>query len=105
MQGKGAAPGTVMLAIYRAMCATVQSPLFKPIQLEVDMEAGRAKLSVPGVVETALEPIKNPVTGAVRVAVIAAFVLLAKISFPGTRGGRWISGAGLLVSAALVVSL
>jgi hypothetical protein len=68
MQGKGAAPGTVMLAIYRAM-------------------------------------FKNPVTGAVRVAVITAFVLLAKISFPGTRGGRWISGAGLLVSAALVVSL
>ena len=39
------------------------------------------------------------------VAVITAFVLLEKITLPGTRGGRWISGAGLLVSAALVVSL
>jgi predicted metal-binding membrane protein len=39
------------------------------------------------------------------VAVIAAFVLLEKTTFPGTRGGRWASGAGLLVSAALVVSL
>jgi hypothetical protein len=32
-------------------------------------------------------------------------VLLEKTAFPGTRGGRWVSGAGLLVSAALVVSL
>jgi len=64
LQGEGAAPGTVMLAIYRAMCATVQPPLFKPIRLEVDMEGRRATLSVPGVVETTLEPIKNPVTGA-----------------------------------------
>ncbi len=39
------------------------------------------------------------------VAVIAAFVLLEKITLPGTRGGRWISGAGLLVSAAFVVAL
>lgn len=39
------------------------------------------------------------------VAVIAAFVLLEKIAFPGTRPGRWISGAGLLVSAALVAVL
>lgn len=39
------------------------------------------------------------------VAVIAAFVLLEKIAFPGTRRGRWLSGAGLLVSAALVAAL
>lgn len=64
LQGEGAEPGTVMLAIYRAMCAKVQPPLFKPIHIEVDVEARRARLSVPGVVETTLEPIKNPVTGA-----------------------------------------
>lgn len=39
------------------------------------------------------------------VAVIAAFVLLEKITLPGTHGGRWISGAGLLISAAFVVAL
>jgi predicted metal-binding membrane protein len=39
------------------------------------------------------------------VAVIAAFVLLEKTAFPGTRGGRWVSGAGLLVSAAWVAAL
>ncbi|HEV8632282.1 MAG TPA: DUF1326 domain-containing protein [Thermoanaerobaculia bacterium] len=64
LQGEGAEPGTVMLAIYRAMCPTVQPPLAKPIRIEVDIEARRATLSVPGIVETTLEPIKNPVTGA-----------------------------------------
>jgi len=37
------------------------------------------------------------------VALIAAFVLLEKITFPGTRAGRWLSGAGLLTAAALAL--
>jgi hypothetical protein len=39
-------------------------PLFKPITLEVDMAARTGRVSVPGVIETHAEPIKNPVTGA-----------------------------------------
>ena len=35
------------------------------------------------------------------VALIATFVLLEKITCPGTRAGRWLSGAGLLTVAAL----
>ena len=65
MQGEGAPPGTVMLQIYRAMCATVHPPLFKPIGLEFDMEGRTATLSVAGLIKTTVEPIKNPVTGAV----------------------------------------
>jgi hypothetical protein len=63
LQGEGAEPGTVMLAIYRAMCSTSLPPIYKPISLEVDVEARRAKVSVPGIVETTVEPIKNPVSG------------------------------------------
>jgi predicted metal-binding membrane protein len=36
------------------------------------------------------------------VALIAAFVLLEKTTFPGTRAGRWLSGAGLLAASALL---
>lgn len=64
LQGEGAEPGTIMLAIYRAMCATALPPVFKPIAIEVDIAGRRAKLSVPGIVDTLVEPIKNPVTGA-----------------------------------------
>jgi hypothetical protein len=64
LQGEGAAPGTVMLAIYRSMCSTLLPTVFKPVSIEVDVEGRRARLSVPGIVETSVEPIKNPVTGA-----------------------------------------
>jgi hypothetical protein len=42
----------------------VLSPIFGPIHFEFDMAGGRAKVSIPGVLETKNEPIKNPVTGA-----------------------------------------
>jgi hypothetical protein len=64
MQGQGAEPGTMMLQIYRAMCAQVHDPIFKAIELQADMEKRTARLRVPGIIETTLEPIKNPVTGA-----------------------------------------
>lgn len=64
MQGEGAAPGTIMLQIYRTMCATWHEPVFRPISMKFDLENRTAQLSVPGLVETTVEPIKNPVTGA-----------------------------------------
>jgi len=64
MQGEGAEPGTIMLQIYRAMCPNVHEPLFKPIDIQADMENRTARLTIPGVLETTVEPIKNPVTGA-----------------------------------------
>ena len=64
MQGEGAEPGATMLQIYRAMCTTVHEPLFMPIELEIDVEARTARLSIPGLLESTVEPLKNPVTGA-----------------------------------------
>ena len=64
MQGQGADPGSVMLQIYRAMCTTCHEPLFMPIELELDMQKRTARLRVPGLAETTVEPLKNPVTGA-----------------------------------------
>lgn len=64
LKGEGAEPGSLMLTIYRAMCDTVHEPLFKPIELTIDVDGRTARLAVPGVLETEVEPIKNPVTGA-----------------------------------------
>jgi hypothetical protein len=46
------------------MCATVLDPLFKPITLTMDVEGRTARLTVPDLVDSELEPLKNPVTGA-----------------------------------------
>lgn len=64
MQGEGAAPGTLMLQIYRGMCSTVHEPLFKTIEMDIDMAKRTGRIVVPGLLETTAEPLKNPVTGA-----------------------------------------
>ena len=64
LQGEGADPGAVMLQIYRTMCATAHEPLYKPIHLDIDIAERTARLSIPGLVDSAVEPIRNPVTGA-----------------------------------------
>ena len=64
LQGEGAEPGMTMLQIYRSMCPTMHAPLFAPIELAIDVAGRSARLRVPDLVETAIQPIKNPVTGA-----------------------------------------
>ncbi len=49
--------------VYRAMSSTVHPPLFKPIHFDVDIESRRAKVSIPGVLESSGRPIVSPVTG------------------------------------------
>jgi hypothetical protein len=71
LQGEGAEPGTVMLQIYRTMCATVHEPLFKPIEISIDISGRSGTLRVPGVIDVEIEPIRNPVTGAEHTAQIS----------------------------------
>ena len=65
MRDKETEPMTTMWSVFTAMCSTILDPLSKPIEFEVDVDERTARLSIPGVVETRGEPIKNPVTGAV----------------------------------------
>jgi hypothetical protein len=64
MQGQETEPMATMWSVFTAMCDTVIEPLSKPIDFEVDVDGRTGRLSIPGVVETRGEPIKNPVTGA-----------------------------------------
>lgn len=64
LQGENSEDGVTMLSIYRAMCSTLLEPLFKPIELTMDIEGRTARLTIPDLIETELEPLKNPVTGA-----------------------------------------
>jgi hypothetical protein len=64
LQGEGAEPGVTMLQIYRSMCRVVHPPLFAPIELAIDVPGRSARLNVADLIETTVEPIRNPVTGA-----------------------------------------
>jgi len=50
--------------VYRTMSSTVHPPLFKPIEFDVNIERRRARIVIPGVLESTAGPIRSPATGA-----------------------------------------
>ncbi len=63
MSGKHSDDGT-MFHIFSLIVTKVHDPLFAAIRWEFDEEARRARMEIAGVLETSVEPIRNPVTGA-----------------------------------------
>lgn len=63
MSGQNSAEGT-LFQIFSLIVSKMHDPIFAPIQFRFDRDARRAQLVIPGVLETEVEPIKNPVTGA-----------------------------------------
>jgi hypothetical protein len=49
--------------VYHAMSSTVHEPVFKPIQFEMDLEKRRARVVIPGILESSGRPIRSPATG------------------------------------------
>jgi hypothetical protein len=50
--------------VYRMMSSTVHPPLFERIEFDVSIERRRARIMIPGVLESTARPIQSPVTGA-----------------------------------------
>jgi hypothetical protein len=55
--------GGTYFEVFAAVCPNVLETLIAPISLEIDRERRQAALHIPGVGESRMEPIKNPVTG------------------------------------------
>jgi hypothetical protein len=49
--------------IFAAVAPNAQEPVVASIEVESDREARRARISIPGIGESRIEPIRNPVTG------------------------------------------
>jgi hypothetical protein len=49
--------------VYRAMSDTVHEPLYRPIEMQVDIDRRRARVSIPDVLEAGGRPITSPVDG------------------------------------------
>ena len=64
MSGEETEDMATMWWVFSAMSPNKLEPLFVPIDFEVDVEARRARLNIPGLMEATGEPIRNPVTGA-----------------------------------------
>jgi hypothetical protein len=63
MTGQDTDPFATMFAVYASTVTKMNEPVFTAIDFEVDPDARRARLSIPGYVETVGEPIRNKVSG------------------------------------------
>lgn len=62
MSGKNSAEGT-LFHIVSLIVTKMHDPVFAPIRFSFDQEGRTARLDIPGVLTSDVEPIKNPVTG------------------------------------------
>jgi len=62
MSGQDTEPGATIFQVFSAMLEKVHDPIFAKIDLEIDVDARKARFIVPGVVDARGEPIVNPVT-------------------------------------------
>lgn len=63
MSGQNSAEGT-LFHIFSLIVSKHHDPIFAPVEFKFDKEGRTASVIVPGVLETDVEPIKNPITGA-----------------------------------------
>ena len=49
--------------VYRTMSSTVHPPLFKRIEFDANIRSRKARVSIPGVLESTGTPIRSPVSG------------------------------------------
>ena len=62
MSGQDTEPGATFFQVFFSMLEKVFDPVFAKIDLDIDVDARRARFVVPGVIEALGEPIINPVT-------------------------------------------
>jgi hypothetical protein len=62
MSGQDTDPGATFFQVYFSMLETVHDPIFTKIDLDIDVNARKARFVASGVIEARGEPILNPVT-------------------------------------------
>jgi hypothetical protein len=64
LSGGETEPGATIFNVFATVIDHMHEPAFLPILFEADRERRVGRVSVAGIVETTVDPIRNPVTGA-----------------------------------------
>ncbi|MGE0213392.1 MAG: DUF1326 domain-containing protein [Parvibaculaceae bacterium] len=64
LKGEETEPGATIFNVFSSVIEKMHEPVFRPIDFEVDIEARQGRFKVADLVESQVEPIRNPVTGA-----------------------------------------
>jgi len=76
LHGRETVPGATHFQVFNSMMSTVLDPQFTRVDVDIDVEACRAKVGVPGIVDATGAPIRNPFKGGdhrVRVSLKSGF--------------------------------
>jgi hypothetical protein len=76
LSGGETAPGATVFSVFASTLEKAFDPVFKKIDLSIDVNGRLGRVSVDGLIEATGEPIRNPVTGAehrVRIDIINGF--------------------------------
>ena len=63
LSGGETEPGATIFNVFATTLDKVHEPAFLPIHFEADMDGRTARLTIEGLIDTTIEPIRNPVTG------------------------------------------
>jgi hypothetical protein len=63
LSGAETEPGATIFNVFATVIDRLHEPLFLPIAFELEMERRTGRVMVEGVIDTRVEPIRNPVTG------------------------------------------
>lgn len=63
LSGRQSAEGTIF-HIFSLIVAKILEPQFAPIEFDFDLIGRKARVSIPGLLESETQPIRNPITGA-----------------------------------------
>lgn len=63
LMGQETEPGSLITQVFSTTLSKAHPTQYKPIELEIDEQAGTARVSIPGLLDASTGPIRNPVTG------------------------------------------
>jgi hypothetical protein len=63
LHGRETEPGATFFQVFSTTMSRVLDPQFVPIEMDIDVDACRARVAVPGVIDSVGTPIRSPFTG------------------------------------------
>jgi len=63
LSGQETVPGATIFNVFAATFVKFHDPVFAPIEFELDIDKRKGRVRIAGMLDTTIEPIRNPVTG------------------------------------------
>ncbi|MGE5722870.1 MAG: DUF1326 domain-containing protein [Sphingomonadales bacterium] len=91
LSGQETEPGATIFNVFATVIDRIHEPVFRPIHFELDIDRRTGRVSIEGIIDTQIEPIRNPVTGQEH---------RARVSLPGGfeyKEAEYASGSTLAI--------